>query len=74
MSGQHYWEVGLKGFSVPDLIRRMERCFEVVDSYRNKDWLPSHNFILKSKAQRDLDAEHLPSDSSRVAADPLRET
>lgn len=51
MSGQHYWEIGLKGFRVHDLIRRMERYFEVLNSYRNRDWLPSHNFVLRSKSQ-----------------------
>ena len=49
MSGQHYWEVGLKGFSVRDLIRRMEAHFVLLGTYRNKDWLPSQNFVLRSR-------------------------
>ncbi len=49
MDGQHYWEIGLKGFKVRDLLRRMEACFEVLRTYRNKDWLPSQNFVLRSK-------------------------
>jgi Methyltransferase domain len=48
-SGQHYWEVGMRGFRVPDLIRRFSSHFEVLDTYRNRDWLPSQNFILKSR-------------------------
>ena len=49
MSGQHYWEVGLRGFRVRDLTKRVEAHFEVLSSYRNRDWLPSYNFTLKSK-------------------------
>lgn len=49
MGGQHYWEVGLKDFKKADLVLRMSRFFEVIDSYRNRDWLPSHNFVLRAK-------------------------
>lgn len=48
MAGQHYWEVGMRGFRVRDLIRRMSPYFEIVSVYRNKDWLPSQNFVLRS--------------------------
>lgn len=49
MCRQHYWEVGMRGFWVGDLIKRFSAQFEVMDTYRNKDWLPSHNFVLRSK-------------------------
>lgn len=49
MSGQHYWEVGMRRFRVRDLIRRLSPFFEVLDVYRNKDWTPSQNFVLRSK-------------------------
>lgn len=49
MSGEHYWEVGLCGFRVGDLVKRMSVDFTVIETYRNRDWLPSQNFILKSK-------------------------
>jgi hypothetical protein len=49
MSGQHYWEVGLTGFSKQRILQRMEKHFSVVDVYRNTDWTPSMNFVLKSK-------------------------
>lgn len=49
MAGQHYWEVGMRGFRVKDLCRRISRFFDVVQSYRNPDWLPSHNFVLRAK-------------------------
>jgi len=48
-SGQHYWEVGHRGFRVSDLRTRFSRSFEVLDSYRNRDWLPSYNFVLRSR-------------------------
>lgn len=49
MNGQHYWEIGMRGFRVRDMITRFSRHFEVLKTYRNKDWLPSHNFVLRSK-------------------------
>jgi len=53
MEGQHYWEVGMRGFRVKDLRRRFQQNFEVLSCYRNKDWLPSQNFVLLSKCSRD---------------------
>jgi hypothetical protein len=47
--GQHFWEVGMRGFRVPDLIERFTRFYEVLDSYRNRDWMNSYNFVLRSK-------------------------
>lgn len=46
--GQHYWEVGMRGFRAVDMIRRFHKYFRVLSSYRNKDWLPSCNFVLES--------------------------
>ena len=48
-AGQHYWEVGMRGFRVAGLVRRFEKHFEVVARYRNRDWNPSYNFVLRSK-------------------------
>jgi hypothetical protein len=45
---QHYWEVGMRGFRVRDVMARMRACFDVVDVYRNRDWNPSINFLLTS--------------------------
>jgi hypothetical protein len=47
-SGQHYWEIGMRGFRVGDMTRRFSKYFRVLFAYRNKDWLPSYNFILES--------------------------
>ena len=52
--GQHYWEIGYKGFKVQDVILRFQAHFKIMRHYRNKDWLPSYNFVLESGAsQRD---------------------
>jgi len=47
--GQHYWEIGYRGFRVGDTLRRFEPFYDVLNHYRNKDWNPSYNFVLKSK-------------------------
>ncbi|GMW06404.1 MAG: hypothetical protein AMXMBFR8_12010 [Nevskiales bacterium] len=49
MDGQHYWEIGMRGFRVKDVRKRMSQFFDVLSDYRNQDWLPSHNFVLKSR-------------------------
>jgi SAM-dependent methyltransferase len=49
MGDQHYWEVGMRGWRVADLQRRFAQFFHPLGNYRNRDWLPSYNFILKSK-------------------------
>lgn len=49
MSGQHYWEVGLRGFTKRAIKKRMSKHFIVKEIYRNHDWLPSMNFILGSR-------------------------
>jgi hypothetical protein len=46
--GQHFWEVGYRGFRVKELISRFEKSFRVMNHYRNKDWNPSYNFVLQS--------------------------
>jgi len=47
-SGQHYWEVGYRGFKVDDLTKRFSKFFELKECYRNRDWLSSQNFVLQS--------------------------
>lgn len=48
-NGQHFWELGVRGFRVTDLLRRFEGHFRVLSHYRCRDWNPSYNFVLKSK-------------------------
>lgn len=47
--GQHYWEMGMRGFTSGALEKRFSNHFSIVKSYRNKDWNPSYNWILESK-------------------------
>ncbi len=47
--GQHFWEIGMRGFRVRDLVKRFSRFFELHKAYRNRDWTPSHNFVLRSR-------------------------
>jgi len=49
MAGQHFWEVGLRGFRLRDVRRRLSKEFEIVKGYRNRDWPISQNFVLKSR-------------------------
>jgi SAM-dependent methyltransferase len=46
---QHYWEVGMRGFRVRDLKARMGTHFELLEVYRNRDWNPSMNFVLRRR-------------------------
>jgi len=48
-SGQHYWEIGMRGFRVGDMTRRFSKYFKVLSAKRNIDWNSSFNFVLKSK-------------------------
>ena len=49
---QHYWEAGRPGFRLRDLQERLARHFEIVDVYRNRDWNPSLNFVVKRRSRR----------------------
>jgi hypothetical protein len=47
--GHHFWEIGRPGWSVRSVKRRLSRHFDVLNAYRNYDWIGSHNFVLRSK-------------------------
>lgn len=49
MAGQHYWEIGVRGYRVREVQRRLQQHFTVRRSYRNPDWPISWNFVLESK-------------------------
>lgn len=49
MQGQHFWEVGRRGFSQKAILKRMSAYFTPIAVYRNKEWPSSQNFVLKSK-------------------------
>lgn len=46
---QHFWEIGRHGWKVKDVLRRFNSHFDVLSVYRNVDWTPSQNFVLRSK-------------------------
>jgi SAM-dependent methyltransferase len=48
--GQHFWEVGLRGFRKKEILKRISRFFELRRVYRNPDWNESLNFVLDSRA------------------------
>lgn len=50
-AGMHFWEVGMRGFRVRDLKKRFGVNFEILKNYRNRDWNPSYNFVLRSKSK-----------------------
>lgn len=51
MAGMHFWEIGMRGYHVSDLTNRLSKHFNIINSYRNQDWMPSYNFVLKSHGQ-----------------------
>ncbi len=51
-ANQHFWELGMRGYRLNDVKARLSCHFDVLDSYRNHDWLPSYNFVLRSKSHR----------------------
>jgi hypothetical protein len=48
--GMHYWEMGMRGFTLRAMANRFSDHFNVIKQYRNKDWNPSYNWVLKSKS------------------------
>lgn len=48
MAGQHYWEVGMRGFSKRDIIRRASPFLKLRKVYRNPDRTVSCNYIFES--------------------------
>ncbi len=47
--GQHFWEMGMRGFRRRDVLARFAPHFEVLRHYRNPDWPVSYNFVLRSR-------------------------
>jgi hypothetical protein len=48
-AGQHFWELGMRGFRHDDVVRRFTPHFDLLRHYRNTDWPLSHNFVLRSR-------------------------
>jgi hypothetical protein len=53
MAGQHFWEVGRRGFRVRQVKARLARHFDILNAYRNRDWAPSYNLVLRSRWNAD---------------------
>ncbi|HYO79197.1 MAG TPA: methyltransferase domain-containing protein [Thermoanaerobaculia bacterium] len=49
MQGQHFWEIGMRGFRMKDVRARLEKQFEILNVYRNPEWAMSQNYVLKSR-------------------------
>lgn len=47
--GQHYWEIGTRGFSLKKTRKYLRKYFVIVNEYNAENWLYSYNFILESK-------------------------
>jgi hypothetical protein len=47
--GQHYWEIGVRGFKKFQVNRRLSQNFRILSCYRNMDWLHSMNYVLRSE-------------------------
>ncbi|MEI8247278.1 MAG: methyltransferase domain-containing protein [Lentisphaerota bacterium] len=48
-AGQHYWEIGYRGYTAKRIKELFAAHFDLLEAYRNKDWRVSYNFILKSR-------------------------
>lgn len=49
MAGMHYWEIGMRGWRVSDIRKKLSHYFDIHHHYRNKNWLSSYNFLLETK-------------------------
>jgi len=47
---QHYWELGRRGYRLRNIRDRLRQNFDIITDYRNYDWLPSYNFVLRSRS------------------------
>lgn len=47
--GQHYWEIGTRGYQLSYIRKQIEKYFKIEREYNAKNWLYSYNFVLKSK-------------------------
>lgn len=50
MDGQHYWEIGRRGFPLSRVRAAIGRHFSVAKEYRNEQWPLSYNFVCTSKS------------------------
>lgn len=48
-NGEHYWELGTRGYTVKRICKELAPHFSIVERYRNWDWKYSYNFVLRSQ-------------------------
>lgn len=48
-AGQHYWEIGYRGFSKGRIAGFLEACFLIDEAYQNREWHYSMNYRLTSR-------------------------
>jgi len=48
-NGEHYWEIGVKGYPLSRIRSSIAKKFTIIDDYHNWDWRYSYNFVLTSK-------------------------
>lgn len=46
--GEHYWEIGYRGFSRRKIREIMKKNFTILKEYQNKEWKYSLNYVLRS--------------------------
>ncbi|MDR3159202.1 MAG: methyltransferase domain-containing protein [Zoogloeaceae bacterium] len=44
--GFHYWEIGVRKYSLARIRREIEKKFTIREAYHNQDWRYSYNFVL----------------------------
>lgn len=47
-NGSHYWEIGVRGYSLSRIRKQLAEFFFIIEAYHNWDWRYSYNFVLKA--------------------------
>ena len=61
--GEHYWEIGVKGYSLAKIRKHIMEPFDINREYHNWDWRYSYNFVLTSKPKKRTDRDLVIDDS-----------
>lgn len=47
-NGEHYWEIGTRGYPRSRIRNEIEKVFSIIDEYHNWDWRYSYNFVMST--------------------------